>query len=152
MPWQGPKLDLVVASGSLKGGRSDWLIEKAAELHAYAFTPMVTLNSSTIGSSRNSKPASTAADGQAAGRIERWQRVAAAAMKQSLRLHAMQLPTHDNVWTVDDAVAAISEGMPALVAVQGGIPIMEALHSISKVLLHSLNVLCSTHKAIQLPS
>ena len=51
----------------------------------------------------------------------------------------MRLPVLDHVWTVDDAENAISQGTPALIAVQGGVPIVDALQRISKVLLHSLN-------------
>jgi 16S rRNA U1498 N3-methylase RsmE len=146
-------MDLVVACGSLKGGRSDWLIEKATELHAYAFTPLLTTNSGSIGSSRNSKPLSEAGDVQTAGRLERWQRVATAAMKQSLRVHAMHLPEHENVWTVDEAAKDIAGGTPALIALQGGVNILEALQQISRVLLQGLllfssDILEPTHEAL----
>jgi RsmE family RNA methyltransferase len=132
VPWEGPKLELVVACGSLKGGRSDWLIEKATELHAYAFTPLLTDHSSSMGGTRISKNQSDASN---AGRLARWQRVATAALKQSCRVHSMKLPAHEHIWTVDEAAKVISSGTPALVAVQGGVPVLTALQSISKVLL-----------------
>lgn len=40
--WKGTKITLVVACGNLKGGRGDWLIEKATELNAYKFIPLMT--------------------------------------------------------------------------------------------------------------
>jgi RsmE family RNA methyltransferase len=136
VPWEGKKLELVVACGSLKGGRSDWLIEKATELNAYAFTPLLTHNSRVMGTSRSSAAAACdhARGAQTdAGRLQRWQRVAAAALKQSLRVHRMQL---EQVWNVQDAVAAIAAGAPALLAMEGGMNVLEALHAIRQVHFH----------------
>lgn len=43
--------EVACACGSLKGGRSDWLVEKCAELGAATFTPLLTERSPTIGGS-----------------------------------------------------------------------------------------------------
>lgn len=133
LKWRGPRLELVVACGSLKGGRSDWLVEKATEMHAYAFTPLLTTNSSNIGSARNNKRQAGEDSPQDSGRLQRWQRVTAAAMKQCLRVHAMKLPTREHVWNVHEAAAAISNGAVALVATQGGNNILQELANIQQV-------------------
>jgi 16S rRNA (uracil1498-N3)-methyltransferase len=44
------KWELYVACGSLKGGRGDWLVEKASELGAHMFVPLLTARSSVLGS------------------------------------------------------------------------------------------------------
>ncbi len=44
-PWQGPEWTLAVACTTLKGGRTDWLVEKATELGARALLPLVTQRS-----------------------------------------------------------------------------------------------------------
>lgn len=48
-PWQGPKWELVAACFSLKGGRADFLVEKAAELGAYSLRPILTIRSPYLG-------------------------------------------------------------------------------------------------------
>ena len=48
-PWQGPKWELVAACFSLKGGRADFLVEKAAELGAYSLRPILTVRSPYLG-------------------------------------------------------------------------------------------------------
>jgi 16S rRNA (uracil1498-N3)-methyltransferase len=111
-PWEWT---VAVACGSLKGGRGDWLVEKAAELGATTLLPLLTTRSPTIaGSDRNDslqrggskagkstkkrkgedndndagKDDSAAAVG---GREGRWHRVALSAMKQCLRSRAMEI-------------------------------------------------------------
>ncbi|GAQ90090.1 ribosomal RNA small subunit methyltransferase [Klebsormidium nitens] len=64
--------EVVVACGSLKGGRADWLVEKCTELGASALQPLLTERSPSVGE-----------------RIERWERVTLAATKQCQRLHGM---------------------------------------------------------------
>jgi 16S rRNA (uracil1498-N3)-methyltransferase len=53
--WRAPRAgwqwDVACACGSLKGGRSDWLVEKCAELGAAALTPLLTERSPVIGGS-----------------------------------------------------------------------------------------------------
>ena len=55
-PWQGPKWELVAACFSLKGGRADFLVEKAAELGAYSLRPILTVRSPYLGESPNAPP------------------------------------------------------------------------------------------------
>ncbi len=50
MPLRGWQWEVACACGSLKGGRSDWLVEKAAELGAASLTPLLTQRSPSIGS------------------------------------------------------------------------------------------------------
>ena len=69
----GMDWEVVAAFGGLKGGRGDWLVEKAAELGARTLTPLLTERSAAIGK------------GEGSGRESRWGRVAHAASKQSLR-------------------------------------------------------------------
>ena len=47
-PWEWT---IAVALGSLKGGRADWLVEKAAELGATTLQPLLTVRSPTIAGS-----------------------------------------------------------------------------------------------------
>ena len=47
----GWQWEVACACGSLKGGRSDWLVEKCVELGAASFLPLLTERSPTIGSS-----------------------------------------------------------------------------------------------------
>jgi 16S rRNA (uracil1498-N3)-methyltransferase len=70
----GWQWEVACACGSLKGGRSDWLVEKCAELGAAAFTPLLTHRSPAIGSggsgggSADDDPRPSAARGKRAGR------------------------------------------------------------------------------------
>lgn len=41
-PWTTPLFTLAVACTTLKGGRGDWLVEKATELGAFALLPILT--------------------------------------------------------------------------------------------------------------
>lgn len=50
VPRTGWQWEVACACGSLKGGRSDWLVEKCAELGAATFTPLLTERSPVIGS------------------------------------------------------------------------------------------------------
>jgi len=65
-----PLAEITLAQGLLKGNRFDWLVEKATELGVRRIVPLLT--------ERSAKMAGTA-------RIERWKRLALAAMKQSGR-------------------------------------------------------------------
>lgn len=131
VPWAGPRLELVVACGSLKGGRSDWLIEKATELGAFSVIPLLTVNSPQLGGSaaaQKTKARSKNEDQQpAAGRLARWHRVATAGMKQSLRTHRMEIA---RPWTTDDLVNSIYNGAEALIGAEGGSDVLDALQSI----------------------
>jgi 16S rRNA (uracil1498-N3)-methyltransferase len=65
-----PLAEITLCQGLLKGNRFDWLVEKATELGVRRIVPLLT--------ERSAKTAGTA-------RIERWKRLALAAMKQSGR-------------------------------------------------------------------
>jgi 16S rRNA (uracil1498-N3)-methyltransferase len=60
--------------------RGDWVVEKAVELGAFAFLPV--------------DPQGRGA-GSAGGRGARWERLARAALKQSLAAHALRFPAED---------------------------------------------------------
>lgn len=79
---------VAIACGSLKGGRGDWVVEKCAELGARDFIPLLTERSPKLGRSN--------------GREDRWERIAFAAMKQSLGVYAMKV--HPPVQSVEDFV------------------------------------------------
>ena len=72
-----PRPPLIVASAIIKGPRMDFLVEKAAELAATELWPIVCAR--TVGKVPGRE------------KILRWQRVAAAAAKQSLALPPMQV-------------------------------------------------------------
>src|SRR5262249_44231513 len=59
-------------AGEAQGARSDWLVEKAAELGAWALVPL-----GSVGP----------------GRPERWRRLSRAALKQSLGAYSMRIET-----------------------------------------------------------
>ena len=54
VPFAGPKWDVAVACGSLKGGRADWLVEKCSELGASSLVPLLTERSGSVGGSGSS--------------------------------------------------------------------------------------------------
>eukprot|EP00899_Mesostigma_viride_P020685 jgi/Mesvir1/28618/Mv01029-RA.4 len=100
---------VAVACASLKGGRSDWLVEKCAELGAVSLRPVLTSRSPLVSEH---------------GRAERWARVAEAASKQSLRVFDLELlpPT-----TLQGLIAEVRrQGQPILLATPDGIPFLEA--------------------------
>ena len=51
VPWTQPKWEVVAAVGGLKGTRDDWLVEKACELGAWSFRPLLTDRARTLGRS-----------------------------------------------------------------------------------------------------
>ena len=74
-PWP---LEVTVGMGIIKGARMDWAVEKAAELGARRFVPFAAERS-------------VAAPDPAGPKAGRWERVAAAALKQSLGPYLMQV-------------------------------------------------------------
>lgn len=88
--WQGPKWELVVACGSLQNSRADYLVEKCTELGAWSFRPLLTERSPGIGWKGVGK-ATKGDSEQGSSRTARWQRIADAASKQSLRAHNLIL-------------------------------------------------------------
>jgi 16S rRNA (uracil1498-N3)-methyltransferase len=78
-------LSLRIASAVPKAGRADWMVEKLSELGVDAFIPLAAERSVVLPEGRN--------------KLERWQRLAAEAAKQSRRRGVMQVqplaPTDD---------------------------------------------------------
>lgn len=124
-PWAGPCASLVVACGTLKGGRSDWLVEKATELGAWCLVPLLTERAPSLGADGEGK--GDGGDGGGGGRERRWARVASAALKQSLRTHALQIARPQSV---SDLAEQIRGGMPALLAAAGGEPLLKAVERV----------------------
>jgi len=116
-PWSGARWDLAVSCSGLTS-RSDWLVEKAAELGVHAFLPLLTERS----------PASKQRRAEAASECARWERLSLAASKQCLRLHLLQVRP---ATTLSDLLPAVSSANLTLVALQGGRPLREVLGSSS---------------------
>jgi len=118
--WVGPRLEVVVAGGTLKGSRGDWLVEKCCELGAVALQPLVTARSPSIGKDKG-------ASAGPSGREQRWRRVAQAAAKQSLRAHGMAVEAPISVGAL---AARIAAAPLSLVAAAGGTGLAEALRGV----------------------
>lgn len=125
IPWEGPEWVVAVGCLTLKGGRTDWLVEKCTELGARAVIPLITQRSQTanknkfktsVGSKSSGVP-----DDYNAGRLER---LAVAATKQSLRVHGLQLhpPT-----ALNDVLPALSSASVSLLATAGAPPVLHQL-------------------------
>ena len=137
-PFGGPEWHLVVACGGLKGGRADWLVEKAAELGAASLVPLRTERSPTVGADRGKGKGKRVRDGRGgaaddavdddgaslSGREGRWSRVASAASKQCLRAHALRIAAP---MTFDDLIERVREADVALLAAAGAPPLRRAL-------------------------
>ena len=130
---------MVVAMGSLKGGRGDTLVEKVAELGARAVTPLTTARSAEIGGGdrgemKTMKRGNLYDDDDdergKSGREGRWARVALAASKQSLRARALEIARPANV---DEACAMVSRSPLALLAAAGAEPILDVLRRVEDV-------------------
>eukprot|EP00210_Caulerpa_lentillifera_P002155 g2069.t1 len=109
-----PRLILYVACGSLKGNRADWLIEKATELGASSFIPLLSERSSVIGSHKREND-----------RIERWKRVSLSASKQCLRTHLMEIESPLEFKQFKDWVKT----RVSLFAINGGLSLHSLLHT-----------------------
>jgi 16S rRNA (uracil1498-N3)-methyltransferase len=113
VPWTGCKWHVAVACTGL-GSRADWCIEKCTELGVHTFTPLLTERSSSR-QQRREEPAEHA----------RWTRLAAAASKQSLRLHSMAIAASTQL---SDLIRdSVNTG--SLVALQGGQPLRTVLQA-----------------------
>lgn len=133
VPFAGPKWDVAVACGSLKGGRADWLVEKCSELGASSLVPLLTERSGSVGGSSSSSGDNKRGknrgkgfnDGdELTGREGRWERVAAAAMKQSLRNH--RLVVHPAL-TTTQLCEMVRRAPVALLCAAGGPPLREVM-------------------------
>jgi len=144
------KWDVVVACAGIKGGRSDWLVEKLTELNGRTLVPLLTSRSGKIGSasassggkSSNSKRRKDEEEEEETGKELRWQRVALAASKQSLRAHVFEI---EKPVSFSDLVSSkyFSEATCRFVAAAGGADFAEKLRgvreSISSNVDHSSN-------------
>ncbi|CAH1445004.1 unnamed protein product [Lactuca virosa] len=96
------------AFGTLKGGRSDWLIEKCTELGACSVTPLLTERSPSISDNR----------------VDRLQRVILAAAKQCQRLHEMTL---NPPLKVRDLLPIVSQSKLSFIAAAEATPVLNVL-------------------------
>jgi len=95
---RGVRFDLTLASAVPKAARADWMIEKLSELGVARFIPLATARSVVHPEGKN--------------KIERWQRLAAEAAKQSRRPGVMQItpltPLNDLLETLSTPAAYLS--------------------------------------------
>jgi len=147
-PFGGLRVDLMVACSTIKGGRGDWLVEKAAELGAATFTPLETERSrlprregnDDDGKRVKKKPGGRKRGGggdnddnksnnavSGSGREARWERLAVQASRQSLRAHALRLQP---ATPLCDVVNLVRTADAALLAAAGGPPIVRVLDEV----------------------
>jgi len=113
----GMDWEVVAAFGGLKGGRGDWLVEKAAELGARTLTPLLTERSAAIGK------------GEGSGRESRWGRVAHAASKQSLRACGLIVGAPTNVAELCAEIERDGASRLTLLAAAGAPPIGDVVRA-----------------------
>lgn len=135
--WAGPRWVLAAGTMTLKGGRTDWLVEKATEIGAYALQPLVSARAAT-GTTRTRFRALTSKrsrggdgvrgddDNNAGSEGGRLARLALAATKQSLRLHALRLLP---AATVDELLPGVHAAPLCLIAAAGAPPVLSVLQS-----------------------
>ncbi|WIA32882.1 hypothetical protein OEZ86_006056 [Tetradesmus obliquus] len=99
VPWQGPQWVVAAACLTLKGGRTDWLIEKATELGAYALLPLVTERSQTGTTKSKFKSLSSKGSKQAAAAAvaDGGPPVLQALQQAGLQQHVAESPA-SNLW------------------------------------------------------
>ncbi len=134
--WQGPKWVVAVGCLTLKGGRTDWLVEKCTELGAHAVLPLITERSQAAGKNKfrtsdsaakqpkggsSSSSDGGASDGYQPGRLER---LAIAATKQSLRVHALEMQAP---LALDQLLPLVESAPLSLVATAGAPPLRQVL-------------------------
>jgi 16S rRNA (uracil1498-N3)-methyltransferase len=88
----GPRV--TVAAAVPKGDRADWMVEKLTELGVSRFIPLVTERSVTVPAGKN--------------KIQRWERIAIEAAKQSRRAGVMSIAP---LTPLDQAIATASPGI-----------------------------------------
>jgi 16S rRNA (uracil1498-N3)-methyltransferase len=126
LPWVGPEWVLAVGCLTLKGGRADWLVEKATELGARSLVPLITQRSQSAGKNKFKVSTASSTDSSAAGDFNagRLERLAVAATKQSLRAHGLQLQAP----TAVEALLPLVRASPvSLLATAGAPPVVQAL-------------------------
>ncbi|XP_057853030.2 uncharacterized protein LOC131063259 [Cryptomeria japonica] len=109
----GPQWHVVAAFGTLKGGRADWLVEKSTELGASSITPLLTERSTSISENR----------------VDRWQRVMLAALKQCQRLHQMVVKPPVGI---DCILPQITASSLSFLAMAEATPLVDALSVVDK--------------------
>jgi 16S rRNA (uracil1498-N3)-methyltransferase len=127
-PLPSPEVHVVTALTGLHGSRSDWLIEKCTELGAHKVIPLVSQHAPALHNKGTFKQTRNRADGgidRHASRHDRWQRVAEAAVKQSLRLHSLHL---SEPCTMQGLIEEVGKaGTVTLVGAEGGAHVLNAL-------------------------
>ncbi|OIW12848.1 hypothetical protein TanjilG_24781 [Lupinus angustifolius] len=113
VPQQNTQWHVFAGFGTLKGGRSDWLVEKCTELGASSVTPLLTERSPSISESR----------------ADRLERVILAASKQCQRLHEMVLKPPVEI---DELLHHIEQSKLSLLATAKATPVLSALMSLEK--------------------
>lgn len=132
VPETGPQWVLAAACLTLKGGRTDWLIEKATELGAHSVLPLITERSQTGTTRSKFKSMSAKASSSSSSSSEefhpsRLERLAVAASKQSLRAHALQLQP---AVALQDLVPLLQQSPVSLVAVAGAPSALQVLQQL----------------------
>eukprot|EP00192_Tetraselmis_astigmatica_P024955 CAMPEP_0117652930 /NCGR_PEP_ID=MMETSP0804-20121206/2910_1 /TAXON_ID=1074897 /ORGANISM="Tetraselmis astigmatica, Strain CCMP880" /LENGTH=195 /DNA_ID=CAMNT_0005459051 /DNA_START=663 /DNA_END=1250 /DNA_ORIENTATION=+ len=122
--WHGMRWVVAAGCGSLKGGRSDWLVEKSCELGAFALQPLLTARSERMGAKRDKGE-------EGGGREARLERVALAATKQSLRAHGMEVRKSLGI---AELAAAVEKAPVALLATAGAPGLFDVLRQQSQEL------------------
>ncbi|PWA91677.1 methyltransferase [Artemisia annua] len=109
------------AFGTLKGGRSDWVIEKCTELGASSVTPLLTARSPSISENRVDRLQRVIL--AAAKQLDRLQRVILAAAKQCQRLHEMTL---NPPLKVGGLLPTVSQSKLSFIAAAEATPVLNA--------------------------
>eukprot|EP00898_Chlorokybus_atmophyticus_P002269 jgi/Chlat1/3042/Chrsp208S03291 len=132
-PWQGPRWRLAVACATLKGGRADWLVEKATVQYPFVFSPKLlfvsvvkTLSFGTITQELGAyslTPLLTERSPDIGSRLDRWERLASAATKQCLRVHGLNITEPVPLQSLLLQV----ETTPSIAAVAGGRPLAQIM-------------------------
>jgi 16S rRNA (uracil1498-N3)-methyltransferase len=108
-------IELVLAPAIIKAPRMDFLVEKAAELSAAEFWPLLC--------------ARNVAGRPSADRLARWRRIAAAAAKQSLAPRLMEVKPPS---AFAEFVDAVPRSKAVLVCQPGGAPLAKLIRSLSE--------------------
>jgi len=144
IPWSGPKWVVAAACLTLKGGRTDWLVEKATELGAHSLLPLITARSQTgtnkdkfkalahkAGQNKRQRTATgddassrMHAEGGSEFQASRLERLAVAATKQSLRTHGLQVQP---AIALDQLLPDLQAAPVSVVAMAGAPPILQML-------------------------
>jgi 16S rRNA (uracil1498-N3)-methyltransferase len=149
-PWCGPQWVVAAACLTLKGGRTDWLVEKATELGAHSLLPLITARSQTgtnkdkfkalaqkagqkkrqrTGGEHSSslqwgQDSSSSSSGGGDFQASRLERLAVAATKQSLRTHGLQVQP---AVSLEQLLPQLQAAPVSLVAMGGAPPVLQVL-------------------------